>query len=385
VKNDQRLLIVVNTSDFFLSHRLPIAIAAKKAGYDVHVASAISDSIKEIQSRGLVHHALPITRSGKNPFKEIKTIYEMWRLMRNLRPKIVHLITVKPVVYGGIAARMARVPSVIAAVSGLGTVFMAKGGINRVIRLFVKVLYRISLGHKNIRVIFQNPCDREALLGLGVLNSENTLMIRGSGVALEDYSYQPEALGRPVVVFASRLLIDKGVREFVEAARQLHTRGVKALFWIIGSPDPGNPSTIQDDEVMDWRQEGDVQLLGFRRDIPRLFEKANIVVLPSYYGEGLPKVLIEAAACGRAVVTTDRPGCRHAIEPGRTGLLVPARDPVALSYAIEKLILDTDLRQRMGRAGRELAEREFGIEKVVNAHLKAYHEVCTRGACNHVR
>jgi glycosyltransferase involved in cell wall biosynthesis len=255
---------------------------------------------------------------------------------------------------------------------------LAQGVRARLLRNFVNWLYRFALGHPNIRVIFQNPEDRSVLLDKGALNLNQTVLIRGSGVSLEDYPHRPEPVGIPVVVFAARLLRDKGVGEFVEAARLLHSRGVQVRFRLIGSPDPGNPTTITENELNTWRKEGEVELLGFRDDIPELFAEANIVALPSY-GEGLPKVLIEAAACGRAVVTTDCPGCRDAIEAGTTGLLVPVRDPIALAEAIEMLIKDNDLRHRMGQAGRVLAELEFGVEKVVDAHLNAYQELLEAG------
>jgi glycosyltransferase involved in cell wall biosynthesis len=377
------LLVIVNDPMFFLSHRLPVAIAAKKAGYIVHIATAAGSSIDRIKSYGLKHHVLPLTRSGRNPFSELKAIWSIWRLMYRLQPDIVHLVTIKPVLYGGIAARLSNVSGVVAAVSGLGTVFMAQGVRARLLRKFVNWLYRIALGHPNIRVIFQNPEDRSVLLDNGALNLNQTVLIRGSGVSLAEYPLRPEPVGVPVVVLAARLLRDKGVGEFVEAARLLHSRGVQARFRLIGSQDPGNPTTITEDELNAWRQEGEVELLGYRVDIPKLFSEANIVTLPSYYGEGLPKVLIEAAACGRAVVTTDHPGCRDAIEPEKTGLLVPVRDPAALAAAIEMLIQDGELRHRMGQAGRTLAEREFTVESVVDAHLNIYKELFVAKGCDH--
>lgn len=377
------LLVIVNDPMFFLSHRLPVAIAAQNAGYVVHIATAAGGSIDRIKSYGLKHHVLPLTRSGRNPFWEMKSIWSIWRLMCRLRPDIVHLVTIKPVLYGGIAARLSYVPGVVAAVSGLGTVFMAQGVRARLLRKFVNGFYRFALGHPNIRVIFQNPEDRSVLLDKSALNLNQTMLIRGSGVSLEDYPLRPEPVGIPVVVFAARLLRDKGVCEFVDAARLLHSRGVQVRFRLIGSPDSGNPTTITENELNAWRQEGEVELLGYRVDIPEIFAEANIVTLPSYYGEGLPKVLIEAAACGRAVVTTDHPGCRDAIEPEITGLLVPVRDPVALAAAIEKLIRDGDLRYRMGQAGRALAEREFAVESVVDAHLNVYKELLVAKGCDH--
>jgi len=204
------------------------------------------------------------------------------------------------------------------------------------------------------------------------VGKDKTRLISGSGVDLKDFPVLPEPDQIPVVVMASRLLKDKGVHEFVEAARILRSRGVDARFQLIGDPDPGNPVSVTAESIQAWREEGVIECLGFRTDIPKLFSQSNIIVLPSYYGEGLPRVLIEAAACGRAVVTTDMPGCRDAIVPDVSGLLVPARDAKALADAIQLLIEDADLRQRMGREGRRLAEKEFSIEKIVQAHLEIY-------------
>jgi len=210
---------------------------------------------------------------------------------------------------------------------------------------------------------------------MGAVRANQVRLIRGSGVALIDYPYLPEPEGKPVVTMAARLLWDKGVAEFVEAARILHKNDISVEFRLIGSPDPDNPTSVSDADLAKWRADGHVQLLGFRNDIARQYAKSNLVCLPSYYGEGLPKSLVEAAACGRAVVTTNMPGCRDAIKPGKSGVLVPARDAVALADAIQRLVEDGEQRRAMGRAGRELAECEFTIDKIIAAHLAIYREL----------
>lgn len=265
----------------------------------------------------------------------------------------------------------------VAAISGLGTIFIDRKWDRFWMRLGIEWLYRVALGHSNAKVIFQNPDDRAALIGMSAVRKEKTALIRGSGVSLATYHIRPEPEGVPVVTFAARLLEDKGVREFVEAARMLKERGVIARFWLAGSPDPGNLTSVSEDHLSRWSKEGVVEVLGHQSDIPDLFANSNIVVLPSYR-EGLPKTLIEAAACGRAVVTTDVPGCRDAIEPETTGLLVSARDAENLADAIQTLIEDPDRRKQMGASGRALAEREFAIEKVVDAHLEIYYELTNR-------
>ncbi|MDZ3990445.1 glycosyltransferase family 4 protein [Pseudomonas sp. Teo4] len=319
------LLIVVNDPAFFMSHRLPVATAAQDEGYEVHIATQSGASVADIRGRGFYHHELPLSRSGKNPFRELKSVISLWRLCWRIRPSVLHLVTIKPVLYGGIAARLAPVKGVLAAISGLGFVFMANGTKAAALRRVISILYRLALGKKNLRVVFQNPDDKKALEVIGAVTEEKSVIIRGSGVNLNDYQAYPEPVGVPVVTLAARLLRDKGVIEFVEAARYLKLQGLIANFQLVGDPDPGNPTSIDADQLEAWTREGVVQCLGYQSDMASVFRHSHIVVLPSYR-EGLPKVLVEAAACGRAVVTTDVPGCRDAVEPGVSGLLVPVRN-----------------------------------------------------------
>ena len=365
---------MVNAPEFFVSHRLPLAVAAQESGYEVHVASADGEEVGAIKAHGFHHHVVGFARSGQNPLVELKTLASLVRLFRQVRPELVHLITIKPVLYGGLAARMAGVQGVVSAVSGLGTVFLSESRTAKLRRWMISKLYKVAFKQKRLAVIFQNPNDRETLLALGALDIRDTRMIRGSGVALDDYPYVPEPEGKPVVVMAARLLRDKGVFEFVNAARLLRERSVEATLRLIGSADPGNLTSVTQEELQQWESEGVVELLGFRSDIAQQYAAANVVCLPSYR-EGLPKSLVEAAACGRAVVTTDVPGCRDAIIPDKTGLLVQVRDPVSLADAIQKLVENPELRNCMGSGGRALAQEEFAIEKIVDQHLKIYREV----------
>lgn len=362
---------MVNAPEFFLSHRLPLAEAARDKGYEVHVACALGPDVESISKRGFTYHKMPFTRSGQNPIRELGTAIRLFRLMYDLKPNLVHLITIKPVLYGGLVARFTGVGAVVAAVSGLGTVFIAKSLPSRLRRWLVVRMYRAAFRQNRLAVIFQNPDDRDALLSLGVLKASEVRMIRGSGVCLDAYPFELEPGGRPVIAMVARLLRDKGVFEFVEAARLLRERGVDVDMRLVGSPDPGNPSSVTQQDLQQWEQDGIVTLLGFRTDIAAQYAAANVVCLPSYR-EGLPKSLVEAAACGRAVVTTDVPGCRDAITPGVTGLLVPAKNAWALADAIQQLIEDEALRKAMGKAGRVLAEKAFAIERVVDQHMAIY-------------
>jgi len=370
-------MLLVNRDWAFLSHRLAIALEAKAQGYEVHLAVGITDKLDELLSYGFIVHPLTIERDDVGLFKELKTFLQILAVFKKVRPDLVHLVTIKPVLYGGIAARMAGLPAVVAAVPGLGISFISSG-----LRAYLRYqaianLYRIAFNKKNMKVIFQNPDDAECLKTMTRLEPNKIALIRGSGVNLEHYIHTPLPEGIPVVVMAARLLANKGVREFVEAARLLKQRGVVARFCLVGAPDAAVSTSILDSELEAWEKEKVVEVIGYRSDIASVFSEAHSVVLPSYR-EGLPKVLIEAAACGRAVITTDVPGCRDAIEPGVSGLLVPPREVEALADAMRLLIEDRSKCEAMGAAGRLLAEREFDIKRVVASHLDIYKELLAR-------
>ncbi len=372
------LLFVVNVDWAFLNNRLPIALEALRQGYRVHIATGLTDKLDELQGNGLVVHPLALDRNSAALGNAWRTMVQLWLIYRAVRPDVVHLVTIKPVLLGGLIARLAGVQAVVAAVPGLGFVFMARGAKAVIRRYIVELLYRVAFGHHNLKVIFQNTDDRRSLAQVTHLPKTKMTLIRGSGVNLAQYVQVPLSDGVPVVVLAARLLADKGVREFVQSAQLLRMRGLSAegaRFVLVGEPDLANPASIRQDELAQWADECFVELWGHRTDMPEVLAAAHIVVLPSYYGEGLPKVLIEAAACGRVVITTDHPGCRDAIDPGVTGLLVPVRNAVALADAIEFLINDPLRCKVMGDAGRALAEKAFDVRQVVDAHLHIYQDL----------
>lgn len=374
----RKVLFVVNADWFFLSHRLPIAQEALREGYEVHIATPLTDKLTALQSHGLVVHPLSMDRSSSGILAAGKTIWQIFRVFKLVKPDVVHLVTIKPVLLGGIAARLASVPAVVVAVSGLGFVFVAKGVKAAVRRWLVGCMYGLALGHRNLRVVFQNADDHAILVRLAHLPDRKVVIIRGSGVDLAQYRVMPMPIGVPVIVLAARLLAEKGVREFVQSAQILRQRNQvesRARFVLVGEPDLANPGSLRPEELAQWAEDGVVELWGHRTDMPQVMAAAHVVVLPSYYGEGLPKVLIEAAACGRAVVTTDQPGCRDAIDPDVTGFLVPPRDAVSLANAIEELLINPVRCATMGQAGRELAESSFDVRQVVAAHLQIYQEL----------
>lgn len=370
----KKLLFLVNVDWFFISHRLPIAVAALKHGYEVHIATGITNKQAKLESYGFIVHPLPISRGKTSISNEISALWKIIQTFKQIKPDLLHLVTIKPVLYGGLAAHFCQTKGVVAAISGLGYVFTTTGKTSTIRRWLISFIYHLALKHPHLKVIFQNHDDQKLLSNAAKLAHTQSVIIPGSGVDLSIFAVHSEPLDPPVVVMAARLLSDKGVREFVEAATHLHQRHPSVIFQLVGTIDPDNPASITQQQIEEWQKNTPIQLLGQRNDIPNLFSQAHIVVLPSYR-EGFPKVLIEAAACGRAVITTDVPGCRDAIIPDETGLLVSVRNANALAEAIERLIVDKALRQQMGKAGRKLAEERYAIEQVVATHLAIYQEL----------
>ena len=371
----KKLLFIVNTDWFFLSHRLPIAKEALNQGYEVHIATTISDKLIVLRNNGLIVYPLNLHRSNVRIISLALEFKEMLSIIRKVKPDIVHLVTIKPVLLGGIAARLASIPAVVFAVSGLGFVFINRGIPAIFRRQVISFLYHLAFRHKNKRVIFQNTDDQSILSNLSKLSLSESVLIAGSGVDLSVYDIQPPySKGLPVVLFAARLLEDKGIREFVQAAKLVNSSGNCARFIIAGEPDLLNPATIKQQEFDQWQKEGVVELLGYCEDMIEVLALSSIVVLPSYR-EGFPKILIEAAACGRAVITTDVPGCRDAIEDGITGFMVPVRNSKALVEKICILLDNPLLCRKMGKAGRSRAEEVFDVNKVVDKHIKIYAEL----------
>jgi glycosyltransferase involved in cell wall biosynthesis len=372
-KKLKKILFVVNTPDAFLSHRLPLAIAARDRGFDVHIISGVGNKIDQIKSHGLTYHLLPLSRSGKNPLKEIITLIKLITLFIRIKPDLVHLVTLKPILYGGIAAKISGVKAVVCAVAGLGSTFLVNTAFDHIRRAIIKKGIIWILKSTKPSVIFQNNDDKQMLLSS---NSEGLkiYLIPGSGVNLDEYLYVPEPVGKKVISMSSRIIRDKGVLDFADAAAILFDRGYRLEFRLFGDPDPANPRSLVASEIENLKKNGQVKLLGYQKDIAQKFAESNIVCLPSYR-EGMPKALIEAAACGRAVVTTDVPGCRDAIIKNKTGFLVPVKNAQALADAIEKLVNDDELRKTMGAAGRKLAEERFGIDRVIEKHIQIYDDI----------
>ena len=373
------LLFVVNEPYFFVSHRLPLAVGAMAEGYDVHLA-APDDNVWApeafqtrpfLADRGITYHEISLSPRGMRPSEELATIRSLYALYRSVKPAVVHHVTAKAVLYGGIAARFARVPAVVSAFPGLGLYFAASNPAARLVRLALIRGYRFAAGHSNSWVIVQNRHDAETLRRLGISKPGRTTVTRGSGVSLRDFRPSAWPEGPPLVVLPSRMVREKGVGAFVDAARRLKSSGIQARFALVGNTHPSDPRAIPEETLRTWQEEGVVEYWGRREDMPEVFAEASVVCLPSYR-EGMPKALMEAAACGRPVVTYDVPGCRETVVDGSNGILVAERDLGALTESLRRLIGDRALCQRMGEEGRRLAETEFGVDRVVNQTLEIY-------------
>ena len=372
----KKILILVNYLSFFLSHRLPIAESLLAKGFDVFIGygELRGADPKLLEQKGFRVNFVPMQPGGINIFKDFKTILCIWNLFKKIKPDIIHLVTIKPYLYGGLISRLIGVPSLVSAVSGLGSLFMSKDLKSRFLRLLLHPLYKFVFNHINQKIIVQNKDDLKTLVQWGVLNHSKTMLIKGSGVELKNFINLNEPEGVPIICFAARLLKDKGVYEFVAAAKYFKEQGLKARFLLAGDLDMNNPSGLNTDDLNMLKGEGYVEIVGYQKDIPALYAKSNIICLPSYR-EGFPKSLIEAAAASRAVVTTDVPGCRDAIIPNKTGLLVPVKNPQKLADALKWLIENPTKRIDMGKAGRKFAEKEFPIEKIVLEHLNIYQNL----------
>jgi len=352
-----KLLFLVTEDWYFCSHRLPVARAARDAGFAVTVATRVREHRDAICREGFALRPLGWKRRGDGMLGGLRTLTEIVRLYRAEQPDILYHVALKPVVFGGIAARLAfrrrTRPAVISAVMGLGSSAAASWR-----RRWLGWVLRLAAGRG--RIIVQNPEDRAALAGFGFASARIAL-IRGSGVDTAHFAALPDPPGSEIAVaLVGRMLRGKGVLDAVEAVRQLRAAGAPVTLLLAGAPDPDSRDSLTEAELAALAREPGVEWLGHVADVREVWRRAAIAVLPSTYGEGVPKSLLEAASCARPIVASDMPGCREVVIPGETGLLVPPHDVAALAEAIKRLAGDPDLRARMGAAGRVRTIAEFG-------------------------
>ncbi|MDL2284548.1 glycosyltransferase family 4 protein [Oxalobacter sp. OttesenSCG-928-P03] len=369
-----KLLYLLTEDSFFCSHFMERALAARAAGYEVVVAARENSYGERVRATGLRFISVPFNRSGMNPFREFLVLLKLWMLYRRERPTIVHQVSAKPILYGSLAARLSGVSAVVNAPVGMGYIFSSTDLRARILRPWLRLAYRFFTNPKHSKVIFENPDDLANFVNWKAVRPADTVLIRGAGINLDQFQpvEKPETI--PVIVLTARMLRDKGVEEFVSAAHQLYDEKIKARFVLVGAPDPINPTSITVEMLNTWNGEKNVEWWGWREDVAAVLHEAHIVCLPSYR-EGLPKSLIEAAACGLPIVTTDTTGCREVVDDGKNGFLVPVRDAISLAKALKKLILDSTLCQRMGAYSRKKAEAEFSSEQVIRETLAVYSQL----------
>jgi glycosyltransferase involved in cell wall biosynthesis len=376
-RNKQLKLLYLVTEDwYFCSHRLALGRAAAAAGYEVTVATRIQNHGRDIRDAGLQLVGLPWERRTANAWNELNALFSLYKLYRNHRPDLVHHVALKPVLYGSLVARLTNTRRIINAVAGFGYSFVADDAKAAMARRVLKSSFKHMSNRPGARVLVQNPDDERVLVENDLVDPGHVTVIPGSGVDVDRFSPSPEGepVGTPRVTLVSRMLWSKGVAEFVEAARLLKEKGVELEAVLVGDPDPDNPQSIPEKTLRQWHEEGAVVWWGHEADIPTVWARSNVAVLPSHR-EGLPKTLLEAAACGRAMVATDVPGCREIVSHGRTGLLVPAKDPPALARAVEQLISNPRMRKDMGDAARAEAVEKFSESIVIERVLALYRSM----------
>jgi glycosyltransferase involved in cell wall biosynthesis len=373
-KTNWKLLFLVTEDFSFWDRRRPLAREAQAAGAEVWIMTCPGPFAEKLKLEGFRVIPWQVSRASLNPLREFDAFLQVLRVYRSLQPELVHHFALKPVVYGGLAARIYKKISCVQSIVGLGSAFTAEHRIMHFVRWLLVRLLRTALKRKDATCIFQNQDNLNDFVRLEIVRANQAVLIRGSGVNTQQFIPRPELRGVPVVILPGRMLWEKGVREFVAAADKLRERGISARFALVGEPDTGHATSIPVSQLREWEASGVVEWWGQQDDMPEVFARSNVVCLPSY-GEGVPKALIEAAASGRALVASDVPGCREVVRHGENGFLVPAHSTEALVHALATLIEDAPLRARMGARGRAIAVREFAEELVLSQMLAVYRNL----------
>jgi glycosyltransferase involved in cell wall biosynthesis len=375
VSDNRRILLVTNVDWFFISHRLVIAEEAQKRGFEVIVVAEDTGRSQEIRDKGIHFVNLSISRSGTNPLKELKTVINLFNIYKSIDPDVVHHITLKPVIYGSVIAKLLRIRGVVNAISGLGYNF-TKGRQSFVQKAMLYIM-RFGFSRKNLVVIFQNENDQEELMDLDIINSSNEIVkIKGSGVDLQKYYESPfPSFNRIKILLPSRMLWDKGVKELREASNILKEKySNKIEFILSGLADEDNKAGVPTSYLKGWDDGEYVKWIGYQKNMFKIYQNSHIVVLPSYR-EGMPKALLEACAVGRAIVTTNAIGCKETVDEGVNGFKVPVASSTDLAYALEELINNHDLIKQMGQNSRAKAEKEFDVKNVIEKHIEIYNSL----------
>ncbi|MBK1663263.1 glycosyl transferase family 1 [Rhodospirillum rubrum] len=360
----RKVLFLVTEDWAFWRHRLPMARAARDAGFAVTVACRVNAHRDRIEAEGFRVVALPWNRRGVNPLTEIALLWKVIALLRAERPALIHNVAIKPAIHGALAAGFAGSPPVVTTVAGMGWVYASESVKARLIRPVVTALFRLLLNRPERRLIVQNPDDRAFFVGKSIVQADRIVLIEGSGVDTEQFVPAPEPAGRPSFFYVGRMLRDKGLADLIAATRLLRDRSIPLRVVLVGEPDPGNPASLSADDLRAWEAAGLVEWWGHRDDVAAVWREAHVAVLPTLYREGVPKALLEAGATGRPSIATDMPGCRDLVVDGQTGLLVPPGDAGALAAAMLALAEDPARRIALGAAARERVVARFSSRVV---------------------
>jgi glycosyltransferase involved in cell wall biosynthesis len=374
-----RLLYLITEDWYFRLHWIGLARAARDAGFEVLLAMRVQEHGLEIRGQGFKLFPINLLRRSVNPIREFLAVIELARLYRAEKPDLVYHVAVKPILYGSLAARLAGIPSVINVFAGLGYTYTSDEWKARLFRLLLKFGLNAACNSSGSIAVFQNEEDQAQLVRDHAVRRSHTRVIRGTGVDTDRFRPTSEESGDPVILLPCRMLWDKGVGEFLEAARLVKRQKPRVRFVLVGRCDEENPASIQSVQLHRWQEEGAIEWWGHRSDMPAVLGHAAVVVLPSYR-EGLPVSLLEAAACGKPIVATDVPGCRDVVRHRVNGLLVPPKNATALAEAIAVLLENPGLRNELGRRGRDIVVKEFSSTLVTRQTLALYDELLHRGA-----
>jgi glycosyltransferase involved in cell wall biosynthesis len=367
-----KILYVENLDRYFLTHRIAVVKKIEEAGFDVIAAAGESDKGEQIRQAGIPFVALPLKREGMNPVGEVQLMAAFFKLYRRLQPTIIHHFNVKPVTYGSLVARASVNSAILNTVTGLGQAFAEEKQRSLQNRV-VTNLYWMALRHPCSWTTFQNPDDRQAFIDMNLVSSAKSSVILGSGVDPEKFAPQHEPETPPIIAFSARLMWAKGVGDFVEMSRRLKDKS--ARFVLIGDPDPDNQDSVPEDQIKAWVEEGIIEWWGYQKDMPKVLSQVAVVVLPSVYPEGIPKILIESASMARALITYDMPGCREIVRDQVNGFVVPPKDIDALTKAVETLIDNPTQCKAYGEASRQHVIASFSLDHVTQSFLQIYRQL----------
>lgn len=374
-----KIIYFVSEDWYFYSHRLPIARAAKKNRYEVVVVTKVNKHDKLILQEGFKLIPIKLNRRGKNPFIELKIIFKLFQIFQKEKPDIIHNVALKPVIYGSITAFFLKRTCIVNALAGLGYIFSGDNASKSFYRtVFISIYKLIFMREKSIG-LFQNPEDKNLFISKKILPFNRAVLIKGSGVDVKKYAHKEEVDGSVVkILIASRMLWSKGIGDLIKASHLLAKKNIIFKTIIVGKPDECNPDSIPLEKLKEWDKLDYVEYLGYQNNMQNIIKNSNIVALPTTYGEGVPKFLIEAVSSGRAIVTNNEPGCKEIVKNNVNGFLVESKNIQSLAEALETLILDRDLRVKFGKAGRKIVENEFSEEIVIEKTLNLYKSLLNK-------